>query len=153
MSPEELARESIFEGMSAEHLAILAPLFRRVVFATGTEVFTEGEEASELYLLESGRVAVRVAHYDGGQVDLNMVQPGSVWGWSAVMGRSCYSASSVCLSETRALAAPGRDLRRLMQAHPELGRQLLMRITQIASNPSGGLGDQLMKMLGSETGE
>ncbi|HEY4691439.1 MAG TPA: cyclic nucleotide-binding domain-containing protein [Anaerolineae bacterium] len=153
MLPEDLAGLSFFEGMSAEQLALLAPLFRCVVFPAGSEVFAEGDEASELYLLVSGRVAIRVMHYDGGQVDVNVVQPGSLWGWSAALGRPTYTASAVCLSETHALAALGCDLRYVMQTYPDLGKLLLERIAQVAANRSMGMSDQLLRMFQVDPGD
>ena len=146
MLTQELAGIPLFEGLPQEHLDLLAPLFRRVTFPAGTEIFTQGDDASDLFLLVSGDVRVQVSLYDGGRLNVTTVQPGGLWGWSAVLGRTRYTASAVCRSETHALAASGIELRRLIQAHADFGKLLVERMAQLAANRSDGLHDQLMKL-------
>lgn len=146
MLPEELTGVPLFEGLRQEHLELLAPLFRRVTFPAGKEIFSQGDDAVDFYMLESGDVRVQVSLYDGGRLDVTEVQPGGLWGWSAALGRSRYSASAVCHSETQALAVSGIELRRLIQTHTDLGKLLVERMAQLAANRSNGLHHQLMKL-------
>lgn len=153
MQIEELRGIALFEGLRHEQLALLAPLLRRVVFPAGATPFTQGDTAGELYLLESGQVAIRTSPYDGGYMNIATIQPEGIFGWSAVLGRPRYTASAVCLIDAQALAIRGRDLRRVMRSDSELSSLLLERMAQIAADRSGGLRDQLTKLLQADAGD
>jgi len=146
MQADELTHVPLFQELIPEHLELLAPLFRRVTFTAGDEIFAQGDEAQDLYLLESGEVSVQATLYDGGHININTVQPGGLWGWSAVLGRSHYSASAICRTEATALVVRGNELRKIIQTHTDLGKLLVERMAQLAANRSDGLHDQVMKM-------
>lgn len=155
MLSEELSVTALplFEGLSVEDMELIAPLFRRVTFPSGTQVFSKGEEASYLYVLESGEVAICVPLHDGGCMDIATVQRGGIWGWSAALGRAEYTANATCRRETTALAVRGSDLRQLIQTQTHLGKQLVERMAQLARNRSDGLRDQVMKLFAQSNGE
>jgi CRP-like cAMP-binding protein len=146
MQADELAGLALFQDLAPEYLRLLAPLFRRVTIADGEEIFRQGDEAKDLYMLESGEIAVQVALYDGGRLDVTTVQPGGLCGWSAVLGRSQYTASAICRGDSTALVVQGSDLRQVIQTHAPLGQLLVERMAQLAGNRSDGLHNQLMKM-------
>ena len=148
MLSEELsvAALPLFEGLSVEDMEMIAPLFRRVTFPSGARVFSKGEEASDLYVLESGEVAICVPLHDGGYMDVATVQRGGIWGWSAALGRAEYTANATCRNDTTALAVRGSDLRQLIQTQTHLGRRLVERMAQLAANRPNGLREQVMQL-------
>jgi SulP family sulfate permease len=146
MRVEELTGVSLFEGLRPEQLATLAPLFRRVSLPAGYTVFAEGDVASELYVLESGEVAIRLTPYDGGSLHIATIRPGGALGWSAALGQLRYTASAVCRTEAQVLAIRGSDLLRVMHTDPELGSLLFERMAQIVVSRFDGLRAQLMRL-------
>jgi len=146
MLAEELPALSLFEGLGVDDLEVVAPLFRRVTFPAGARIFSKGEEATDLYVLESGEVVICVPLHDGGCMDVTTVQRGGIWGWSAALGRAEYTANATCRGETTALAVRGSDLRRLIQTQTHLGKRLVERMAQLAANRPNGLRDQVMQL-------
>ncbi len=134
MNSQELARLPLFEGLTPEQLAALAPLFRRETFPASATMFNQGDRASDMYVVEAGEVVIRFFPYDGGSLDIETIRPGGLLGWSAAIGRADYTSAAVCLSAVRALAIKGRDLRRVMRADKNLRAVLSERIARIVAH-------------------
>ena len=131
MSPADLAPLALFNGLTPEQLDFLTPLFRRVWFRAKDTAFAEKEPADNLYVLETGEVALRFTPDDGEPVEFARLRaPGDVFGWSAALGRETYTARATCLTAVQALAVRGADFRRLLHARPSLGTLLLERMAQ-----------------------
>ena len=143
---EDLAALTLFEGISREQLAKLAPLFRWISFAAGQQVFAAGEPAREMYVIESGEVRLWLNPDDGGCLEIGRIRPSGMLGRSAVLGRPEYTASAECVTDARLLAVRGRAVRRILRADSALGRLLLERMARMGNNQSTGWHDQLMKL-------
>ncbi len=147
---EELAGLSLFEGLGRKQLETLAPLFWREAFSAGENVFAQGSEARNIYILESGKVVIRFRPDDGGSLDIETIRPGGVFGWSAALGRPAYTSSAICLTPVRAMATRGSDLRRVMRTDKELGLVLLERMAQVVAHRLEGFRVQLAKLFNVE---
>ena len=152
MLSEELsvAALPLFEGLSVEDMEMIAPLFRRVTFPSGARVFSKGEEASDLYVLESGEVGICVPLHDGGYMDVATVQRGGIWGWSAALGRPVYTSAAICVTDVRVIATRGIELRRLMRKDNRLGVLLLDRMSQVVAHRFESFRAQLTRLLRTE---
>ncbi|NWG33817.1 MAG: cyclic nucleotide-binding domain-containing protein [Chloroflexi bacterium] len=123
----------LFQGLKADHLALLRPLFERVKFAAGDTVVGQGESAEYLYLIERGKIAICYKPYDGESITLTHVEAGGLFGWSAVVGSPHYTSSGIAVEALEAIRVRGSDLRRLCAAHPEAGRAILDRLADSVS--------------------
>ncbi|MEP0807359.1 MAG: cyclic nucleotide-binding domain-containing protein [Chloroflexota bacterium] len=123
----------LFQGLKADHLTLLRPLFERVTFAAGETVVEQGEAAEYLYLIERGRIAICYKPYDGETITITHVEAGGLFGWSAVVGSPQYTSSGVAVEELEAIRVRGSDLRRLCLEHPEAGRAILDRLADSVS--------------------
>ncbi|MGE5505337.1 MAG: cyclic nucleotide-binding domain-containing protein [Actinomycetota bacterium] len=73
-----------------------------VALPPGAAIFTQGESADSAYLLQSGMVSIR--QVAGGQaVELDVIQPGEVFGEMAVLDGSNRTASAVAVEQSVAL--------------------------------------------------
>jgi CRP-like cAMP-binding protein len=146
MLVEDLRAVPLFEGLTPERQSALAVLFEPVDCAAGSLLFCQGDLALTMYVLVAGEVAIRFAPEDGGVLDIAVIHPGEVFGWSALLERAHYTSSAHAVSDTQALAAPGSSLRRLMRADPEMGECLLERMTATVPGTSG-LRGQLLQLV------
>ncbi len=147
MRSEELASFSLFAGLSQKQLDLLAPMFWRANFSEGERVFSQGDPANHIYVLESGEVALRFFPYDGGSLDIESIRPGGVFGWSAALGREVYTSAAICVTDVTLIATPGNDLRRLMREHKALGVLLLDRMSQVVAHRLNSFRSQLSRLL------
>jgi sulfate permease, SulP family len=79
LSEEPRSIESALASVGAPEDA-LVPYLERMALPGGYLLFSEGEEAKDLYYVESGRLAAKVAAADGTEVRLRSIGPGNVVG-------------------------------------------------------------------------
>ena len=85
----------LFQGVDTEYLAHLRPLFERVSYRAGATVVDQGSPAEHLYLIERGVLQISYKPYDGEHITVTHVDPGGLFGWSAVVGSPEYTSSGV----------------------------------------------------------
>jgi CRP/FNR family cyclic AMP-dependent transcriptional regulator len=74
-------------------------------------IVREGDEPLELGILVAGRLALRTFVPERGPVTILSVEPGDIFGWSAVLGDSRTQSTVVATERSRAIVIPGEALR------------------------------------------
>ena len=74
----------------------LAALARPYEAQPGTELFREGDPSDRLGVVVSGRVALRTLVPERGDVTILTVEPGDIYGWSAIVPP--YRATSTAIA-------------------------------------------------------
>ena len=98
-----------------EHLAALGTL---IDFPEGTTIIREGDVCRSIGVVVSGRVALRLRLPGGEDRTILTVEPGDVFGWSAVLPPAVATASAVAIVPTRAVMFDGeRPAGRLRDRH------------------------------------
>ncbi len=141
---------SLFDGLTPDQLARLAPLFGHATFGAGETMFSEGDPARTLYVLENGEAVIRFRPDDGGCLTIATIRAGDVCGWSAALNRSCYTASAVCLTDVQALSIRSGDLRAVIQTDPELGVLLLGRLASTVATRLTGAQALIARLMHEE---
>ncbi|HUH96843.1 MAG TPA: cyclic nucleotide-binding domain-containing protein [Anaerolineales bacterium] len=120
----------LLQDLNQEQLDLITPLFEVFACPANQIIFNQNDQATHLYLLIKGTVALTFKPYDGAQIVLTRLHAGDVFGWSSVVGGSAYT-SGIC-SETgiEAVRIRGRDLRKLCRDHPDLGALMLDRLAE-----------------------
>lgn len=104
-------------------------------YAAGERIFEAGEPATEAYIIESGRVAIRLSLPEGPK-DIAVLGREALFGEMALLGDGFRAASAVAVEDTTvqviskasfdaALAAADPFLRHLLRLSMERGQQLL----------------------------
>jgi len=128
---DALKSSPLFSGFSDTQLQALAKLFEGEHLQAGEIVFAQDDPADRLYVLLSGRVAIRFKPHDGEILTVTEIAPGGVFGWSAALGRRSYTSSAVSLEAGEALGLRGVDLRRLCETQPDTGVVILERLAEV----------------------
>ncbi len=136
ISAEELERFELLTGLPREALERIGELAQEEQRAEGDTLFAEGEPAMALYLLLDGKVSLekRVQLGRTGtarRATIGVFGPGRAIGWSSVVAPYLYTSSGICLEDTRVLAVPGPELRKLMAEQPAAGYELISRVASI----------------------
>jgi CRP/FNR family cyclic AMP-dependent transcriptional regulator len=92
-------------------LASIATI-RRV--AAGEELVREGDETTELGIINTGRVALRLRVPERGAMTVLTVEPGDVYGWSAVVAPHRSTSTIVAVEDTEAVVFEAARLRELL---------------------------------------
>lgn len=147
MAVEVLELVPLFRGVDNQDLALLADSCRSLALDPQAAVFEQGTRAETLYILVAGRVAIRYKPYDGEPLTVAEVQPGDVFGWSALLRRPAYSSAAITLESSRVLAISGAGLRRLCRARPQVGAVILDRLVAVIPDRLKGAHGQVVEML------
>lgn len=133
---DTLKSSRLFEGFEAHHLEKIANLCRGGSFKEGTAIFKEGDEATELYVLTEGRVALEmnvqpVPDRPAIPTAVEVVSKGESFGLSAFVEPHKYTLSARCMTSCTVLAIKADMLGKLIADDPSLGYELMKRLAAL----------------------
>lgn len=126
---------ALFEGVSTTTIDAIAAACTRREADEGDNVYEMGDDANDVYVVESGRV--RFALGVGNRVESagSIMEAGVVFGWAALVDQPRRVATANCLEPTTLLVVPGKALLQILAEHPEDGYMVMRRLaTMIARN-------------------
>jgi CRP-like cAMP-binding protein len=132
--PLSLREFPALKDLSAQEIQTIAPLFTPWNSKIETLAIKQGQPANYLYLLAEGEISLLYKPYDGEIMTLSKLEPGNVFGWSAVLGNGIYSSSALCRTDCRGFSLASRDLRQFIKSNPGLGYELLNALAQAVSS-------------------
>jgi CRP/FNR family cyclic AMP-dependent transcriptional regulator len=110
---------------------------RRRRFGRGEVVLRQGDEAGALYIVETGRLVVRLAAPTGDQVILAVMGPGEVVGEMGVLvPRHEHTAGIQAVDEAVVRVLRKEDFDRVRREHPEVNDFLLQVLARRADRLS-----------------
>ncbi len=136
ITKESLANFELFKGIPLDVLDEVAKLCEDVFVQKDGYVFREGETANEIHLLVKGSIALRVnltSRPDSVTVSI-VSRPRQTLGWSGVVAPHYYTASAYCEEDSHLIAIPSDKFMQVMEAHPEAGFKVMLRITEIIAD-------------------
>ncbi len=116
--------------LAAETQARLASLASMLDFEAGTEILREGDETTEMGIVISGRLALRMLVPGRGMVTILSVEPGDIFGWSVLTAPYRASSTVVATEAGRAIVLAGPALRAALRADHALAASLYPRMLQ-----------------------
>jgi CRP/FNR family cyclic AMP-dependent transcriptional regulator len=128
-----LRTSDLFAGLDDEMLAKIAMLCQEQSCKAGAVIFSEGDPAGKLYILNEGIVTIRIQPAPDGKSFV--VQPiekkAGVFGWSGLADPSIYTASAVCATDVKVIAIDGEKLMALLEEFPAAGLVVMRRLVTI----------------------
>jgi CRP-like cAMP-binding protein len=138
---KQLQTFDIVRKMSPSIVKSLAEHGETMIVETGGTVLKQEDPAQRLYGLISGEAELRFLFRDRilkldvqyeesvvrrwETVDTSIVletfEPGSIFGWSSMVGGKTYTASVICTAESKLWAINGEVLRSLLDSEPTMG--------------------------------
>jgi CRP-like cAMP-binding protein len=122
---EALKKVPLFNDLSEEEREFLAERALRHHFEAGDLIFSEGQQCTGLYLIETGRVRIFGSSTSGREQMLAIQGPGSPVGELAVLDGGNYPASAEASTDADLLLIRREDLQALCLRHPKVGVKVL----------------------------
>jgi CRP-like cAMP-binding protein len=138
-----------FQGLSAEQLALLRPLFTPCDYQAGETIFEQGDRAEYLYILVIGKVSIEFKPHDGPVLTIAHLKPGGVFGWSAALGSHAYTSGATSAQYTQLLRVRGTDLSGLCERNQTLSEIILNRLADVIAERIRSAHPQVIAMLES----
>ena len=130
INPADLRRVSVFRDASDEDLKLFAEKGTLRSVEEGEFFFFQGDPATHLYILVSGRAKLLQTNQAGQQVNLRTLNEWQMFGaLGAVRDNALYPATAQALQPSTALAIESSFLREMMQTRPYLNLGLMQLMT------------------------
>ena len=138
ISPERLRRFPFFGKFNDAQLRSLAMITVEIDYPSGTILFEEGKPASSLYLLIDGGVDLTFKseekfHPKTSKIfQLGEINPGEVFGISAVIEPNIYTATSTAAKDCLVLQIDSKALQAIIESDIDFGYILIRQIAKTA---------------------
>lgn len=122
---EQIAAIPLFQGLPRPQLEDLNAIVAERKVKRGETIFSEGEEATGFYVVNTGRVKIFKLSLEGKEQTLHLLGPGEPFGEVPVFAGTRFPASAEALEETRLLYFPREAFVALIQKTPALALNML----------------------------
>jgi CRP-like cAMP-binding protein len=140
-------------GLSTSITASLADMSREYDAPAGARLLREGDEVGELSVLISGRVALTQHVAGRGSVTLMTVEPGDIFGQSALVAPFRATSTVVTLEPVHVIAFDAGALRERVRIDCELTAGVYPKIAEALARRLDATRSQLLDLYGSERAE
>jgi len=126
-----LAEAKAFNGMSSEHLELIAGCAQNTTFEDGSYLMREGDPADSFYVVRLGRVALEIFVPQRGAVTLETVEGGDLVGWSWLVPPFRVHIDARSVGTAHVVAFDAACLRGKADDDPVLGYELMRRFIPV----------------------
>ncbi|HEY4668180.1 MAG TPA: Crp/Fnr family transcriptional regulator [Tepidiformaceae bacterium] len=127
---ERLGAISLFHGLDAETLTLLASDSERRTVQPGEFIFVEGEKPRGLYVLESGWARAVKMSAQGREQVLQFVGPGEPFNTVSIFTTLPNPASAMALEESVVWVVPLVTVERVLRERPEFSQRVLQNMAE-----------------------
>ena len=126
----ELESVGLFQGLNVGEWRSLRRMAQERQFATGREIFREGDPGDGVYVVRDG--LVEIAHFVDGKEHrvFSKLRPGEIFGEMAVIENLPRSATAIAARDARVYFLPRDEMLALLKRSPGLAFNLLQEISR-----------------------
>jgi CRP-like cAMP-binding protein len=131
-----LRRSELFSELTEDELCVLMPFCTDAAIAEEGMIFNEGREASHVYVLTEGKIAlqkhIRAPHArHSRRTTITLCYPGETVGWSALMDPFKYTLSAVAWESSKLVRIDAVNLRKALAFYPEVGYKVTTALSEV----------------------
>jgi CRP-like cAMP-binding protein len=115
-----LARSELFSALDPASLATVLESARPCSYRRNELIFAEGDDATDMYVVRSGRVAIASRSVDGRTSVLALMEAGDLFGEMSMFDGEGRSAEARALEPSELLAIPFPAVRAALEERPGL---------------------------------
>ena len=138
---EVLASTALFEAVEASTIADLARASRSSTLRRNDLLFTVGERASAMHVVDSGTLRVFTSSAEGLEPTLALIYGGETVGELGVLEDLPRSASVAAVERTRVVEVPARAFRVAYDTDPAIARRMVPMLARRLRTVTDGLAD------------
>ncbi len=122
----------LFSHLAAEALTEVANALQPQTLAASAILFNQGDPGDELYLVESGQVAIFAPDpaNPGSESPIRVFQAGQIFGEMALIDHKPRSLSARALTDSQMRVLNGEDFRRLLRDYPDIALQVMAGLNE-----------------------
>jgi len=140
---EKLSHSVLFAYCTAEELESVTAFVRPSRYEKGELIFHEGDMGAELYLVETGRVAISKAVKGNLEQVLAHMGPGEYFGEMALLDKISRTASATAEEDCVLLSIGKDDLFMLMEREPKAAAKIMFNLLRTFTSRLQATNEQL----------
>jgi len=123
-----------FQQLTQAHLTRLVEIAELIDLPQGKDLFKEGDQEDDLYIVINGRIAIEIYAPGRGRIPIYTAEPLDVVGWSSVnpVVRQ-RTASARAVLDSRLVSLESQPLRQLCEVDCGLGCIIYKRIANVVA--------------------
>ena len=147
---KDLARISLFEGLTEAERMVVANVMTGDTFPEGHVVYKENEVGCAcIYIIKRGRVDVFKQNTDGDPLTLAVLKQGNFFGEFSFFDRKPHSASTVVSEkDTVVLSLQRPDFDKVVESYPMVGYKVMINIVHEISSVIRRMNSSYVDMAG-----
>jgi CRP/FNR family cyclic AMP-dependent transcriptional regulator len=138
-----LAASDLFSDLAETELDSILSVARTRDLRRGDTLFTEDDESTELYLVESGRIAMTQRSVDGRESVIALMERGDMFGEMPLFDGLGRSAEARALETSTVTSIAYEPLRALYEARPQLLWNVVSLLSQRLRSTDAALADSV----------
>jgi CRP/FNR family cyclic AMP-dependent transcriptional regulator len=138
-----LAEVDLFGSLPTAAVERIAAAAETRQLRRGDVLFREGEVGEELFVVESGRIAIANKSFDGRESVVALMEAGDVFGEMSLFDGHGRSAEARALEASRVNAVPFEPLREIFREQPELLWSVVSLLARRIRNMDVALADSV----------
>jgi CRP-like cAMP-binding protein len=115
----------LLQGVSESAIAAFGRTGRVRTLAPGQMLFEQGDPAEAIYLVRTGRIAIRLAVADGRELVLDELHPGDLFGELALLTGQPRTSGAVARGRAEVVAIGRAEFLAALDSEPKLARRVL----------------------------
>lgn len=139
-----LEKIHLFAQLPADCLVQLEKVSTLRKYPKNSILLMEGDENSQLFVIQSGQVCVYTDDSEGRQLVLNYMGPGEYFGELSLIDNKPRSASVSATEDSSVLCISSDNFRSFMRDHPQLYEPLLVELVQRIRELTGNVKDMAL---------
>ncbi len=140
---------SFLKGVADADLERLAGISTIRTYKAREVVFSENENAHEVFLVIRGGVSVAICAHGVGCRQITVVGEGELLGWSPLVHRRLLSATAYTMSPTEAVTFGAQALLQLCEERPQFGFQFMHRTAEVLAERLSSTRMEIFQRFGS----
>jgi len=138
VSTDDLTACELFGDLTTAELEQIAAIAHKQTYQPGELICVEQERAERLFILDQGRVQLNIhlrsALEPGGEVTIEEVKPGCVFGWSSLVKQRRFTASARALESVSVIVVGADDLNELFDRSAHIGFVVVKQLAEVIAS-------------------
>lgn len=131
-APHAVKLAELFAGLSEATLNNIVAISSQETHEAGTTLYNVGDPATDIYVLESGRINFAIGRSDRQTPDGFALRKGEVFGWNALLEQYPQRiAAATCIDKASVVKINGKEMLRILGADPYVGFEVMRRLSSL----------------------
>ena len=143
-----IGRLPFFKHLSFDAISRINTFFQDRDLVTDERIYFEGDEATHLYLIATGKVKLTRTASTGREVLLDILHGGEYFGSLTIFGNHCYTETAITQTDCCILQISKDDFESILAEYPDVTRKVLEAVGQRLAESQ-----EIIKQLSTYTAE